>query len=528
MATKERLIIENLFMIADKTNADVPFKLNAVQAKLDANLTGRDIVPKARQEGVSAYVLARFTAACLSQRNVRAVVISHETDATQRMLARVHYYLANIRGPKAVIKNKSKNEITFPKTNSHFYIGTAGAKKFGRGDTISHLHCSEVAFWPDPKELMTGLLQAVTAAGEIILESTGNGQGNYYHQRCMRAAAGTSRYRMHFFNWLDAGEYFDELTSEEEAEVLSTLDPDLEEDKVLEFPGITPGHITFRRNKLEELDFDLGAFRQEYPLTLDECFQSSGAGLFYKVLYQPTKEWERISRYEFRLQGHPRPNGRYAIGADVSGGVGKDRSVAQVVDLQTCEQVARWKHDRTSPDIFGNTVLPALGEEFNNAFITVEKNNHGILTLSELLNCYPEHLLYTTAYRKERGEVMNTLQMLGVNTTSSTKPYLIGGLRKALAQWFTIHCSMTRDELSSFVEKENGKLEAEEGCFDDEVIALAMAIHGWDRAELETSPTVFLPVAQGVDPFSLDAIIEECHGRRLTGPPIKTYLEHIL
>jgi hypothetical protein len=86
------------------------------------------------------------------------------------MLARVHYYLENLRGPKAVIKNSSKNELTFPKTNSMFYIGTAGSRKFGRGDMITDLHCSEVAYWEDPKSLITGLFQAVPRnGGEIVL-----------------------------------------------------------------------------------------------------------------------------------------------------------------------------------------------------------------------------------------------------------------------------------------------------------------------------------------------------------------------
>lgn len=513
MATKERLVIESLFKIADKEGADVPFLLNPVQANLDSNLTGRDLVPKARQKGVSAYALARYTAACLSVRNTRAVVISHETDATQRMLARVHYYLDNIRGPKAVIRNKSKNEITFPKTNSHFYIGTAGAKRFGRGDTITHLHCSEVAFWTDPLELVTGLLQAVPITGEVMMESTGNGQGNYYHRRCMRAAAETSQYRCHFYGWLDDDEYRIPLTQEEAEKVLDNLDPDLEEDQVIKFPGITAEHIVFRRNKLEELDYDLSKFKQEYPLTLDECFQASGAGLFSKIIFLPTPEWRRVSRYEYRLDGHPDKDKRYTIGADVSAGVGKDRSVAQVTCLDTCEQVAKWKSDRCQPDDFGSIVLPNLGREFNEAFITVEKNNHGILTLSELRSAYPWHLIYTTAGRKERDEFMNTLAELGVQTSAATKPYLIGALRKALASWFTIHCGQTKDELNSFVEKDGGKLEAEEGCFDDEVIALAMAIHGWMKAEMATANILTLPSSTYKDPFSLDAIIEECQGR---------------
>jgi hypothetical protein len=55
-----------------------------------------------------------------------------------------------------------------------FYIGTAGARKFGRGDTITDLHCSEVAFWENAKELTAGLLlpdsfRLFLAQGQLVL-----------------------------------------------------------------------------------------------------------------------------------------------------------------------------------------------------------------------------------------------------------------------------------------------------------------------------------------------------------------------
>ena len=147
--TPEAIIIESMFRLVDKDGNDIDFKLNSTQKKLDDNLTGRDIIPKARQEGISTYFLARYTAAALMKRNVKAVIISHESESTQRLLSRCHYFLENIRGPAPVIGRSGINIITFPKTDSMIYIGTAGSKKFGRGDTITHCHCSEYAFWSE-------------------------------------------------------------------------------------------------------------------------------------------------------------------------------------------------------------------------------------------------------------------------------------------------------------------------------------------------------------------------------------------
>ena len=332
------------------------FLLNPAQASIDHNLTGRDIIPKARQEGVSTYFLARYTVKCLSQRNTRAVVISHDKEATQRMLAKVHYFLDNLRGPNAVLKTSSRNEITFPKTNSAFYLGTAGSRQFGRGDTITHLHCSEVACWADPKSLTAGLFQAVPKDGEIAVESTGNGVGNWYHNICMRAAEGKGRYRLHFLDWLGFPEYALDLTPEQEREVLAGLDPDLEEPLLVESYGATAGQIAWRRDKLEELDYDLRTFKQEYPATLDECFQSSGYSIFTKVNFVPSERWKRRDQYLWSIEDHPQPQYDYAFGVDVSAGVGRNNSVIQIYCLQTMEQVGEWVSNKVSPDLFADKI----------------------------------------------------------------------------------------------------------------------------------------------------------------------------
>jgi hypothetical protein len=394
-----------------------------------------------------------------------------------------------------------------------FYIGTAGAKKFGRGDTISHLHCSEIAFWDNAKTLMTGLLQAVPQTGEIALESTGNGQGNYYHRQCMQAKSGIGRFRLHFYGWLGDPEYRYQLTEEKKEEIMDTLDEDFEEKTLIQMNGITPGHLAWRRDKLSEIDWDLGLFHQEYPITLDECFQASGASLFNKVHFLAIPNWQREDRFTHILKGHPSPEKHYAIGADVSAGVRKDRSVAQVACLDTDEQVCEWVSDSTDPAAFGGIILPTLGKRFNNAYVSVEKNNHGILTLDKLRENYPSYLIYKSKPRRtSSGEILNALAHLGVGTSSKSKPYLIGALRKYLAEDFLIYSEALLDECKSFVEKENGKLEAEEGCWDDRVMALAILVHGITKAKMQSS-TAPVVIEREPEPFSFDAIIGELQGR---------------
>ena len=520
--TPEAVIMETMFMIADKSGQDVPFVLNSSQRKLDEALTGRDIIPKARQEGVSSYFLGRYTAACLGSRNVRAVVVSHEGEATQRLLSRVQYFLEHIRGPKAITGRDSLRAITFPKTNSSFWIGTAGSRKFGRGDTITHLHCSEYAFWPDAKGLMTGLLQAVPETGEIAIESTGNGIGNDYYRRVMRAAQELSHWKCHFLTWTDFPEYSMEVTDEEAAYILKNLDKDFEEDKLVNEHGITPGQLAWRRTKLEDLDFDLRSFKQEYPLTLGECFQSTGNSIFHRVNYVHTEDWKYQGNHLYTLDPHPLSDRTYTVGVDPSAGVGKDNGAIEVFCVEDAEQVAEYAHDRTDPERLGQIAVD-IARIFNDAFITVEANNHGPITIQAIRDTeYPEILLYDMSTPGVDYEDKSLMQM-GFRTTARTKPIMIGRLRNSLSRHLIIHSDFLHQELSTFIEHDNKSMGAEDGCKDDRVMASACAEMGTERAALYASPQARRTrnTQDSDDPFLLDNIIRDMH-KRSTRFPVKS------
>jgi len=517
--TPERVIMESMFYVVDKESQKVDFVLNKDQASLDDNLSYRNRVPKARQLGISTYVLARFAVVCLTQPNSSCVVISHDAKATEKMLAKVHYFLENIKGPKPVLGSSSKNGITFPKTNSTFYIGTAGSRQFGRGDTITHLHCSEVAFWPDPKSIITGLYQAVVPNGEIFEESTGNGVGNYYHRRCMDSYEGKGSFHLHFFNWIGREEYAkkkpDNMRQEDWEALLADVDANLKEDweepHLVNNFNVSIEQLLWRRDKLEELDYDLTLFKQEYPCTLEECFQSTSSSLFPLVNYEEVDDWIQKEKgyWICKSDYDNRAQGIYAVGVDVSGGVGKDRSVVQVVDVMRDVQVARYSTDKVPPDMLAPKVAQ-IAQDWNEAFVTVESNNHGGITLLVLQDIYPLHKLY--AHKHDTDNILN----YGYRTTSKSKPILINNLRANFNEGFVVRDPMTKDELSTFVEKDNGKLEAEDGCYDDAVMALAVGNMGAMKSSLRDFAIDERDkmVSRSISPFSMEAIIRELEDKR--------------
>lgn len=526
--TPEMVIAESMFSIVDKDGTEVPFSMNSAQRQLDENGTGRDIVPKARQEGVSTYYLLKATARCLMRDNYSAVIISHEDKATQRLLQRCKFVLDNFRGPSPVY-DAQRNVINFPKKNSRIWIGTAGAKRFGRGDTINMLHCSEYAYWPNPADLLGGALQAVPMGGDVSIESTGNGVGNDYHRRCKRAWLGQSQYACHFLNWQNFPEYNIELSPAEQEMFLTqiaerdkiaqrTVDRNgkakRDPEQVLYEKGLTAGQLVWRRLKLEELDFDEGLFKQEYPMSFDECFRAAGNSIFTRINYEATDSWMDVGGDTWILDGHPNQNYTYCIGADPSGGVGErgDNAVLHVACLDTQEQVGEYVSNKCEPDLLGLKMVD-LGRMFNNAFLVPEANNHGAVTCKAIRDDtdYPDDRVY---YMQTAGADFEDRPLLsmGLRTTGRTRPVVIGNLRTEVATSYTVHSPLLHDEMGTFVEHETGKMAAAEGCHDDTVIAAAMAVFGMERAGLYARPEGHAAVTpQKPSPFSLDGIIEEMH-----------------
>jgi len=123
------------------------------------------------------------------------------------MTKRYYEYLPAGLCPRA--NRDSQKELKFESIDSGYAIGTAGAKGTGRSQTVQLLHGSEVAHWPNAAEHAQGLFQAVGDQDntEIILESTANGIGNFFHQSWVSAEQGSSEFQAIFVPWYWQPEY---------------------------------------------------------------------------------------------------------------------------------------------------------------------------------------------------------------------------------------------------------------------------------------------------------------------------------
>jgi hypothetical protein len=280
-----KFFAENFFKIRTKSGDVTDFLLNRAQQYIHDRLeaqrkeTGkvRACILKGRQQGCSTYVQARYFHKTITNRGYKTYILTHEGAATKNlfdMTKRYYEYLPEGLCPKA--NRDSVKELRFDTLDSGYAIGTAGAKGTGRSQTIQLLHGSEVAFWPNAAEHAQGLMQAVgdQPGTEIILESTANGIGNFFHSIWGSAEQGKSDFQAIFVPWYWQPEYrafysqkHDEIKLNEDEELLL---------KSYESNGLTREHIYWRRFKIGQFsnDYDIGLrlFNQEYPCNAKDAF----------------------------------------------------------------------------------------------------------------------------------------------------------------------------------------------------------------------------------------------------------------
>ena len=495
-------VIETLFRIPNKRGEIVPFILNNIQQDLHNHLLKNSFLDilKFRQGGITSLIMAFFLVECLSKFCV-CVMIAHDKDHTERLLQRCRLFLDLLKGPSPRLSKLNDQELLFTKTHSTFYIGTAGSRTFGRSATITHLHCSEYAFWRAPQALMAGLMQAVPSTGLVIKESTANGFGTLHHKQFMRAFQGDSKFKGIFYPWYIFEEY------QSETPLSSPLTP--KEEELQQKFNLSLPQLQWRREKLEEFEGDPQLFAQEYPATVEEAFLVSGGSMVPQLVPIPSELWGRTSVGGVPvalLSRHPTQGKNYVFGVDVSGGTGNDYSAVQGLCLETNEQVLAYRTNTLAPPAFAATLIE-LGKLFNTAYLVVEANQHGLSVLECLRQDYNMQKLYKTFPSTKRVDY-------GFKTTSISKYKLLGILQKSLPE-LQIYDPPTVQELVGFGETDLGTLGNLHAGHDDMVIALALACLGrlkqsYIIAEKKEQPKVHQPS----NIISLEDILSRLPSRR--------------
>jgi len=525
----------------------IPFRLNVVQRILHDLAEGqfkeeghvRYIVLKARRFGISTYIQARMFKRAATDFNKTVHIATHDRATSDTMFQMTKIMEQNY--PKMIkpeVMYSGKRELTWGSQdggglNSKYGLSSVGGAEV-RGDAIDYLHCSEISSWGDKAKEFAVALQNCVISGygtEIWLESTAKGVGNMFYEEFWRAWRGESGFRQAFFPWFVFPEYKTKLNEselrgdkfksdlgtvrryggKEEIALLGTTKNYKTESGSAHFE-VTLEHLKWRRLCIDtQCQGDLMLFNQEYPVTEESAFISSGRSVFsvaamnklaissnsiyetkppekYRVPvneYRTSRTGIRSMKYyldpdefgELQVWSHPVFEREYRIGADVSEGleIGRDTdwSTVCVIDAETLEECALWR-GKLDPDLLG-WVCSSIGTYYNHAMLGVERNNHGLTTLTSLRNLHRYPNMYFERVLDER--TARKQKKLGWNTTLKSKPLMVNNLRELVREdEINIRSKEIIHEMNTFAHHPDGKMGAQHGRFDDCVIALCIAL----------------------------------------------------
>jgi len=489
--TNSLLYIPKYFKVLTKPGpggyADlVLMNLWPVQKYYIEHRTHRDIILKDRQTGMSTGILADNSHALFTADYERQAVIAHDDETASFLLQTVHRFRDNLPADmRPKVDWKSGSRIRFPDLDGYIYIDSAKSESIGIGRSLTRAHLSEVAKWPSSKEsqLFADISQTVGEQGYISVESTPRGRGGLFHTLYDSAKRKKLNYTVFFFPWwwditcvseVMLGTKLSEQIERASYALGKSTGKYLEEEEDLRGKyNLSPEQISFRRNKIQEIK---ELFFQEYPendldcwMVAELCPVDASVVRRYHNMVQEGRQEGNLTIWKDVRGGH-----RYKIGVDVAAGLAKgDFSVASVIDVQSCEYVARLR-GRIPSDLFAEQLF-TLGKRYNLAQIGVEKAGHGHTVLRIMLEKgYPELFVHQDYDDMTKSMVLD----YGWKTTIKTKPQMIDTLQSALRSGDLISYSENLlDEIGGLLYDPNKKvIKTTSNSHDDEWDALSIAL----------------------------------------------------
>lgn len=522
--------MEKFLKIRDKKAKLVPFKINYAQKVFlehieedDKNLKPkRYIILKARQLGMSTFTEGYIYHATSTQENVNSLIIAHEEKATLNLFQMSKLYYEEsplaIRPMKKYSNGKTlwfenptvdeKEKLANPGLRSKITLATAGTNDTGRSNTYHNIHVSEIAFFPNPENTMTALMQCVPDEPNtfVCLESTANGVGGWFYDFWYAACRGENDFTPLFFPWHNDPNYRRPFKTEEEKKKFIkevnqiTMDEygkerHTDEWYLIEEFGVDYEQLNWRKWKIRnDCGGSLDMFHQEYPSTPEEAFIASGRPVFdMKALKEyelaccapefvgdmPTIAKEHVvpvpsEKGLLKIWMFPEEDMNYTIGCDVAEGLETgDYSVGTVMD-DNLNVVAKWR-GHLDPDLFGKAMVN-LARYYNDAYLVVEINNHGLTTMKSITDEEYWNVFYTKTYDR-----LNNLltKKLGWHTNKKTKPLAIDKLAEYIREnYLALWDKDIVTECYTYVIDERGATNAQEGMHDDCVMSLALTLQG--------------------------------------------------
>ena len=379
--------------------------------------------------------------------------------------------------------------------------GTAVSEDAVRGYSLTMAHLTEVAFWPEtamhsPHDVMRSVNGTVTRTPDtvVVLESTANGVGRFFHTEWLRACAGESDKQPVFVPWYEIEMY--RAPVRDVKHLWENMD---DYERRLWYEGRTLEMIQWYHDKRKEAP-NHAAMMAEFPTTDTEAFVCTDHGVFdlehldkMRQRCQPPQflgdieaQYKTVKNVHFvpadsglmKMWHMPEPGVKYVVAVDIGGRSDEsDYSVIAVLDVRDPanrkpEVVAQWR-GHIDHDLLAWKAAQ-IATFYNKAVLLVESNTlesghstegaDGKFLLSEIAR------KYSAIYRR-------SVTHLGFHSNSSTKKSMITNLNAAIRDGTYIERDHEAiDEMTTYEQKSNGAFGAKKGHHDDILITRAMAL----------------------------------------------------
>lgn len=455
-----------LLTIVDKQAQLVPLELTAEQLQLlelyrnrgDAKL----LILKPRQIGSSTFWVAlMFYLWYTATTPLKILSMAHTHEAAKNFMGMFQGFWENLPDEWRARRLSSQNQsvMTLEDSGATYKIRTAGGSGGNRSFSYNVLHLSEFAFYPDAEELMATALPALND-GLLIVESTPNHWNDALHKRILQYNNGVGRWSYQFFPWSAHKAY----SLDEDLETVTQAELELSAQHQL-----STYQLAWRRLKIEELGYS--KFKRDFPLTLEDAYTQGASSWLTQHELDPVNVLNQVS--DTLVFEEPSNGSHYALGADVSGGVGADYSVVYVVNAVTKKLAYVFASNTCAPNEFAEKIN-YIGLKYNKAKVLVESNNHGGTVLQEL-----ENLHYPNLWLDKQAPWL---------TTTKTRILLFNHLRKLLVQKQIPDMDIsTYSQLKSLkIEGDSVVLPKNKDGHSDRVVAMALAYMCTDSVVVRT------------------------------------------
>lgn len=421
--------------------------------------------------------------------------------------------------PKVPALKTSRGILQLEGRGNRIYVAASTNPNAVRGADAALVHLTEAAYWKatkgkDPWDTVRAIYCSVAMAPMtmIVMESTADGVGSFFHEEWLRAESGQSGKRAVFVPWHEIKAYSLGFTDREEAFALWS-GMDSYERSLWENDRLTLEQIHWYNRRRREMK-EHSKMKSEFPSNPLEAFTSSSSNVFPpektailrerccqpKAIGEVASQSGALSgaealegvvfrtdpRGEMHIWQFPESDARYVVSVDVGGLSEKaDWSVIAVIRCGNHPEVAAQWRGHIDHDLLAWKGA-MIATYYNEAQLVFESNTlesgdaqagdapyrQGALILHQLYRHYPN------LYRRHAPGGSSCAGIPGFHTNRQTKQMIITELIAAVRDGTYIErCHSACDEMDYYERRANGSYGARQGRHDDILMTRAIGLH---------------------------------------------------